>query len=229
MTQREGSRGGRIAEGDTADSGAEGDSGTHTGSATAEADGGTRSAGSVTGVVGAEGPSLVVVCGPPGVGKTTVAGAAATQLDATVVRTDVVRKELFPEPTYTDGETAAVYEELFDRGRERVAAGESVVLDGTFRTVALRDRAVAAARECGARPRVFRVVCAETTVRERLASREADASDADFEIHRQIRREFEPVDCDHHRIDNSGTTSETRRQVETALDAVTARPDRLDD
>jgi len=221
MTQREGSRGGHVDEGDAADSGAR-----------TEADGGTRPAGGAAdldGVAGANEPSLVVVCGPPGVGKTTVAGAAATRLDATVLRTDVVRKELFPEPTYADGETAAVYEELFERGRKRVAAGESVVLDGTFRTVTLRDRAVATARECGARARVFRVVCAEDTVRERLATREADASDADFEIHRQIRREFEAVDCDHHRIDNSGTTSETREQVATALDAAPARPDRLDD
>jgi len=232
MTQREGSSGDCVDERDGADNGVtrEADGGGRVGSAPAEADGGTRTAGSATGesVAGGD-PSLVVVCGPPGVGKTTVAGAAAERLDATVLRTDVVRKELFPEPTYADGETAAVYEELLDRGRDRVGAGESVVLDGTFRTGTLRERAVAAARECGARPRVFRVVCAEATVRDRLATREADASDADFEIHRQIRREFEPVDCDHHRIDNSGTASETHRQVETALDAAAPRASRLDD
>lgn len=229
MTQREGSSGDCADERDGADSGVTTDAdGVNT---PTEADGGTRTAGGVTsgGVAGAGDPSLVVVCGPPGVGKTTVAGAAATRLDAAVLRTDVVRKELFPEPTYADGETAAVYEELLDRGRERVTAGESVVLDGTFRTVSLRERAVTAARECGARAQVFRVVCAEDTVRERLAGREADASDADFEIHRQIRREFEPVDRDHHRIDNSGTTTETHEQVETALDAAAPRAGRLDD
>ncbi|ERH13340.1 MAG: putative kinase, partial [halophilic archaeon J07HB67] len=200
MTQRDGSSGGRADGHEAADDGA------GRGTATAEADGGTRTGGvtGVGGVVAGDDPSLVVVCGPPGVGKTTVAGAVATHLDTTVLRTDVIRKELFPEPTYADSETVAVYDELFDRGRERVAAGESAVLDGTFRTAALRGRAVSAARECGAQPRLFRVVCREGVVRERLATREADASDADFEIHRQIRREFEPVDRDHHRIDNSG-------------------------
>ncbi|ERH13341.1 MAG: putative kinase [halophilic archaeon J07HB67] len=216
MTQRDGASGDCAGGDGTVDDGAS--AGTHTENATAEADGGTRTVDG--GVVGTDEPSLVVVCGPPGVGKTTVAGAAATHLDATVLRTDVVRKELFPEPTYADGETAAVYEELLDRGRELVTAGGSVVLDGTFRTVALRRRAVSAARECGAQPRVFRVVCGEAVVRERLAARETDASDADFEIHRQIRREFEPVDRDHHRIDNSGAASDTHRQVETALDTV---------
>ncbi|MFB6177910.1 MAG: AAA family ATPase, partial [Halobaculum sp.] len=53
--------------------------------------------------------SLVVVCGPPGVGKTTVASEAADQVDGTVLRTDVVRKDLFPEPTYDEAETEAVY------------------------------------------------------------------------------------------------------------------------
>lgn len=173
-------------------------------------------------------PAVVVVCGPPGVGKTTVAGAAATRLDATVLRTDVVRKELFPEPTYADSETEAVYAELLERSRDHAAAGRSVVLDGTFRTRSRRGEAVAAARECGADARLLRVECAESVVRERIAAREGDASDADFEIHRRIRRQFESVDRPHDRIDNSGTTDETERQVAAAL-ASRPSPPRPDD
>ena len=37
---------------------------------------------------------LVVVCGPPGVGKTTVAGMIAERLGAARLRTDVVREHL---------------------------------------------------------------------------------------------------------------------------------------
>lgn len=181
---------------------------------TAEPDGG---AGVAERAGGGASPTVVVVCGPPGVGKTTVAAAAATRLDAAVLRTDVVRKELFPEPTYADAETEAVYAELLERGREHVTAGRSVVLDGTFRTRSQRGRALATARECGADTRLLRVECAESVVRERIAAREGDASDADFEIHRRIRRQFESVDRSHDRIDNSGTTDETERQVAAAL------------
>ena len=66
---------------------------------------------------------LVVVCGLPGVGKTTVAEHASERLDGTLLRTDVVRKELFPDPEYTDAEAAAVYDELFARASEELARG----------------------------------------------------------------------------------------------------------
>jgi hypothetical protein len=52
---------------------------------------------------------LVVVCGLPGVGKTTVAGMVADRFGAETLRTDVVREELIAEPTYTDEERDAVY------------------------------------------------------------------------------------------------------------------------
>ena len=42
-------------------------------------------------------PTLVVVCGLPGVGKSTVAGVVSDRLEASRLRTDVVRKELFDE------------------------------------------------------------------------------------------------------------------------------------
>ena len=57
-------------------------------------------------------------------------------------RTDVVRQDLFPEPTYTDEERHAVYGALFDRARSRLDRGASVVLDGTFAATTHRERAV---------------------------------------------------------------------------------------
>ncbi|MFC6734896.1 AAA family ATPase, partial [Halolamina salina] len=83
---------------------------------------------------------LVLVCGLPGTGKSTVAERIAELLPARMLRTDVVRKELFPEPTYEAEESAAVYDELFDRARDRLDAGEHVVLDATFRRRRLRQR-----------------------------------------------------------------------------------------
>ncbi|WP_254766855.1 AAA family ATPase [Salinilacihabitans rarus] len=160
---------------------------------------------------------LVVVCGLPGTGKTTVARTVGERLGATLLRTDVVRKDLFPEPLYADAETRATYDAVFERASDALDRGRPVVLDGTFRRAPLRRRARALAAGADAAFDLVRVTCAEDVVRERIAAREGDESDADFEVHRLLRAEFERPAIDHHVVDNSGTEAETRRQVESLL------------
>ena len=160
---------------------------------------------------------LVVVCGLPGVGKTTVAGMVADRLGVEPLRTDVVREELFPEPTYTDEERRAVYEALFDRARPRLDRGEDVVLDGTFAAATHRDRARGLAAAAGVDHRLVRVTCEESVVRERIADRTDDASDADFGVYRTFERAFDPVTGEHATVDNSGERDAVRRQVAALL------------
>jgi len=162
-----------------------------------------------------DGTPLVVVCGLPGVGKSTVSRAIADRLDAAVLRTDVVRKELFGEPAYTTDETAAVYDERLARARARLRTGP-VVLDGTFKRRDRRADARDLAASVGSRFRLVRVDCDEAVVEERIAEREG-VSDADIEIHRRFRDRFEPVEIDHLVVDNSGPQAATRRRVEEAF------------
>lgn len=159
-------------------------------------------------------PHLVVVCGLPGVGKTTVGRHLADDLDADLVRTDVVRKELFPDPEYTKTEEQAVYDGLFDRAATALTNRENVVLDGTFHDARYRARAQEVAAAADAAFRLVYVTCREEVVRERIATRQGDASDATFEIHRQYRDQFDAVECDHIRVDNDGSVAETRRQLQ---------------
>lgn len=159
---------------------------------------------------------LVVVCGLPGVGKSTVARTVADRLNAEVLRTDAVRKELFEEPAYTSEETDAVYEELFSRTRERLTSGESVVLDATFKSRGRREDAHDLASDADVAFRLIRVDCDSDVVERRIAARD-DISDADFDIHLQFKERFEDVEMDHVRIDNSGDEAETVAQVETAF------------
>jgi predicted kinase len=163
------------------------------------------------------GPILVVVCGLPGVGKTTVSEHAAEALDGRLLRTDVIRKELFPDPEYTPEEREATYDELFARAKETLREGRSVVLDGTFKLREHRGDARRAAQEVGVPLSLIKVACDEDVVRERIRARTDDASDADFEIHQQYRKEFEPIAGPFARVDNSGRLDETMAQVETLL------------
>lgn len=160
---------------------------------------------------------LVVVCGLPGVGKTTVARHATQRLDATLLRTDVIRKELVDSPEYTPEESRRVYCEMFDRAHALLAADEHVVLDATFTDAAERDRAHDLADETDTGLWVLRVTCDVDTVRERLPDRDGDASDADFDIHLQLRETRDPLECDHDTVDNSGSLQHTARQVDAVL------------
>ena len=169
---------------------------------------------------------LVLVCGLPGTGKSTVAERIVELLPARLLRTDVVRKELFPEPTYEAEESAAVYDELLDRARDLLDAGEDVVLDATFRRQELRDRAAGVADDADTEFRLVRVECAEAVVKERIERRqreEDDESDADFSVYNQLKTEFEPIERETHVVvDNSGSLAATLSAVDEAFRAAAA-------
>ena len=158
--------------------------------------------------------TLVVVCGLPGTGKTTVAREITERIDARLLRTDVVRKDLFDDPAYTEAETEAVYAELFDRATAALA-DESVVLDATFRTEAFRTGAREAARSVDAAFRLVSVECADEVVRERIHARSDDASDADVAVYEQFRKTYDPVQDADLVVDNSGELAATFGQLDT--------------
>jgi predicted kinase len=160
---------------------------------------------------------LFVVCGLPGVGKTTVSETIAERTDGRLLRTDVVRKDLYDDPEYTPEETERVYAELLDRAERHLADGRTVVVDGTFRSRPFRERAVDRARDVGVNLRFVKVECEEGTVRERIRRRNGDHSDADFEIHQLFRETYDPLSVDHATVDNSGDRARTREQVERLL------------
>ncbi|MFD1514587.1 AAA family ATPase [Halomarina rubra] len=162
----------------------------------------------------ATGGHVVVVCGLPGAGKTTVAERITDRLDATRLRTDVIRKELFPDPDYTDAESEAVYDELFARCRSLVADDDPAVLDATFREAAKRSRARGVSEAVDVPFSLVEVTCEDPVVRERIRARTDDASDADVEVYDMYRDLFEPIETDHLVVDNSGSLAETRRQVD---------------
>lgn len=161
----------------------------------------------------AETGDIIVVCGLPGVGKSTVSKAIADAVEGEVLRTDVIRQEIVENPVYTAEEKRRVYDELFERARDHLADGRTVVLDGTYRRRTYRDRARELAAELDTGFDLVNVQCDESVVERRIAERENDASEADVEVYRQYRDSFEPFVGDHLSIDNSSDLETTRRQV----------------
>ncbi|QPV61417.1 AAA family ATPase [Halosimplex litoreum] len=159
-------------------------------------------------------PRLVVQCGLPGVGKSTVARAIADRLDGERIRSDAVRREVVDDPTYSRAEKERVYGALLERAREALADGRPVVLDATFERRARRDDAAALAEAVGADLTLVRVVCDDEVARRRIRDREDDPSEADVSVYENALDRFEPPERDHVTVDNSGDLATTRRQVD---------------
>jgi hypothetical protein len=170
------------------------------------------------------GPLLLAVAGLMGTGKTTLARRLAPQVDAEVLSSDVVRKELAgvppdaPRPAawgegiYTAEFHRRTYGELHRRAAERLRAGRCVILDASYREAAARRAARDTAREAGAPFLVLEAACPEAVVRERLARRGPGPSDGRLELMDAQRERFEPVrelpEAEHAVIDSSTALDE---------------------
>jgi uncharacterized protein len=151
-------------------------------------------------------PTLVIVGGPPGVGKTTVAAGLAEALGWTVIRSDVVRREVVgaerwggsPEwvaSRFSPQVTQATYREMVRRARRLLDEGASSIIDATWATEAVRGLAWHAAHDTGSafvalHCRAPRRV-AENRVARRIAAG-ADISTATVAIVRRIAATFAP-------------------------------------
>jgi len=145
---------------------------------------------------------LYIICGLPGTGKTTVARELVRMTGGVLLRTDDIRKKMFPSPSYTPEEKQKVYETFLNEAESMISSGRDVILDATFSRKSQRDKALEIAKKAGKKSIVIEVVCDESIVAERLRRRKRDISDADYEVYRKIKQEWEPVEGKHVVIDS---------------------------
>jgi predicted kinase len=126
-------------------------------------------------------PLLIIIGGFMGSGKSTLAARLGEELGADVLGTDAIRRQLYgssPRPiSYAQGayrpeNRAKVYDELFQLATEQLGHGLSVILDGTFLTTALKQKALAMAAEHEAIAVHLRCVCPEEVALARIARRQ---------------------------------------------------------
>lgn len=162
---------------------------------------------------------LILVCGLPGTGKTTVAKKIADETGSFVFNTDIVRKELFEKPRYTDKEKELVYKLLFEMAEKFLKSAKNVVLDGTFYKKELRERVRKIARKAKSDFHVVEVKCEEKILKGRMGKRkkEKTPSDADFEVYKKIKKEYEPIRDKHFVVD---TGKDWEKQIERFLKAI---------
>jgi predicted kinase len=173
-------------------------------------------------------PLLVMLVGPPGTGKSHLARRLGTVLDAQVVESDRVRKQLFAEPRYTGGEHAAVYGWCHTVLRSALVVGRRVIFDATNLEERVRRKVYDIAEQCDARLTILWVTCPAAIVQERMLRRQQgrdadDASDADWFVYTQMRRKAEPIRRPHIVV-NTATGHDTllRRLVARLQDEAAA-------
>jgi len=159
---------------------------------------------------------LIILAGYPGVGKTFVATQISKQTDGTVFRSDAIRKELFPDPTYSKQESEKTYSELFSRAEKSLKSNTVTIIDATFNLKIGRDSATEIAQNQDCEVLFIKVTCDENTVRKRIENRDG-LSDADFSVYQKVRDSFEPIEKDFETIDNSNTKKQTKEQIKTIL------------
>jgi len=137
---------------------------------------------------------LIIICGLPGSGKTTISKELVRSLGAVHISSDAVRKDILSRPGYSDEEKALVYEELGKRVRESLASGRDVIADATFYRKEQRGMMEKIARAAGTRFHVIVCSLGEREVERRLSFRKPGGmSDADFNVHLKVKEVFEPV------------------------------------
>ena len=168
-------------------------------------------------------PVLIALGGRSGSGKSTLARAIAPETGpppgAVILRSDVIRKVLageapeapLPASAYEAGMTERVYGALAEAAQTCLAAGFACILDATFLSGSA-EAALAAARD-DFEGRVFAVWldAPAGVLRQRIAARGADASDADLAVlERQLDRP-EPVGWT--RVDVAGSRDAAIAQI----------------
>lgn len=178
-------------------------------------------------------PCLVLIGGLPGTGKSTLAREVAARAGFTVVRSDVVRKELaglspngpaperWREAIYSTEWNARTYAECWRRAEALLAAGGRVLVDATFREEEKRQAFLDEAVRWGVPHGMLLCVVEPATALERLAQRHGDASDADARVYAKLAANWEPFGARTaraiQRIDTAGCAEQSVGRILAAL------------
>ena len=140
-------------------------------------------------------PIVVIVFGLPGTGKSYFASRLAERINAEYINSDRLRKELFPERTYSDKEKEMVYREMLEKTQRAINENTNVVLDATFYKNDVRNRLLEEIKN-NAEISFIEIRAAEDIIRQRL-QKERPYSEADFEVYKLIQQQWEPLNAPH--------------------------------
>lgn len=175
-------------------------------------------------------PLLIVVGGLSGTGKSSLALALGEALGAEILRTDVIRRTIFPAASaatvhggaYQPAARERVYEALLREADRALAARQAIVLDATFADARQLRAAYALAQRAAVLFLAVECDCPAEIALERIRTRAAaaaDASHADELVYRDQRanRQPWPADIPQERVTTTQSLAASTQQVIRAL------------
>ena len=153
-------------------------------------------------------PSLILVSGLPGTGKSYFSRKLAERLPSVVAESDALRKGLFSNPTYTVQESQRLFNACHRLIEELLSSGMSVIFDATNLVEHHREPLYRIVQRLGAKLIIVQVEAPRELVRQRLQGREEgadprDNSDAGWNVYKKMRAKVERIHRNYFAVDTS--------------------------
>ena len=149
---------------------------------------------------------VIIACGLPATNKTETTEVIARIKGYTMLRTDIIRKEVLKDEDIFDEKVASdmdkrklVYDTMFAKAEEFASLGKGVILDATFITQSLRKRAAEVAAKHGRTLLIQQTSCSQKYSLDKISRRTKDNYESNAltpEAYLNNKKKFEPVDLD---------------------------------
>jgi hypothetical protein len=146
---------------------------------------------------------IILICGYPGVGKTTLANELGPLINAVILSTDKIRKELIDKPNYSEEEKKLIYNILLLIAKYLHNNGINCILDATFNNQKAIEDIKKGLNLTDDQFKIIECICPEELVISRIQKRKSGYSDADESIYRMIKENYEPLKEKHITVDTS--------------------------
>ncbi len=112
-------------------------------------------------------PTLFLMAGYPGAGKTTIASIISELTGAAHLSSDSLRIEMFPQPMFSPAEHTQLYNALNTQTKALLQAGKSVIYDANLNRYEHRQEKYDICQEIGATPQLIWVTTPKQLAKER--------------------------------------------------------------
>lgn len=153
-------------------------------------------------------PSLIMVSGLPGSGKSYFCRRLAERVPLTILESDGLRKFLFPSPSYTTQESFRLFQACYLLIEELLKRGVILALDATNLEEHHRERFYHIAEQVGAKLIIVRIEAPSEIVQLRLRQRAEgvnpeDHSEADWGVYHRMKSTVQKIRRNHFAVDTS--------------------------